>query len=175
MNKVGTALFLPEPTEEHSLTIAQSFLFLRRLPEAFISCTAVVRKSAQNGSIGGGRWWKLAEGAARAFIRPKRKLCYSPELRGDSCSVNVGAQAQALRLRMYVLCSECAHLIYLAEGNRPQRDIEGPDLIRPIRRARILVGMLGTVRPSVTRSIAHESRFSLVGKGFPTNVFHVLT
>ena len=113
MNKVGTALFPPEPTEEHSLTIAQSFLFLRRLPEAFISCSAVVRKSAQNGSIGGGRWWKLAEGAARVFIRPKRKLCYSPELRGDSCSVNVGAQAQALRLRMYVLCSECAHLIYL--------------------------------------------------------------
>jgi hypothetical protein len=74
---------------------------------------------------------------------------------GDSCSVNLGAQAQALRLRMYVLCSECAHLIYLAEGNRPQRDVEGTDLIRQaIRRARILVGMFGTVRPSVTRSIA---------------------
>ena len=40
------------------------------------------------------------------------------------------AQAKALRLRMYVLCSECAHLIDLAEGNRPQRNIESTDLIR---------------------------------------------
>lgn len=40
------------------------------------------------------------------------------------------AQAKALRLRMYVLCSECAHLIDLAEGNRPQRGIESADLIR---------------------------------------------
>ena len=40
------------------------------------------------------------------------------------------AQAKALRLRMYVLCSECAYLIDLAEGNRPQRDIENTDLIR---------------------------------------------
>ena len=40
------------------------------------------------------------------------------------------AQAKALRLRMYVLCSECAHLIDLAEGNRPQRDIESTDIIR---------------------------------------------
>jgi hypothetical protein len=40
------------------------------------------------------------------------------------------AQAKALRLRMYVLCSECAHLIDLAEGNRPQRDIQSADLIR---------------------------------------------
>jgi hypothetical protein len=39
-------------------------------------------------------------------------------------------QAKALRLRMYVLCSECAHLIDLAEGNRPQRDIESTDIIR---------------------------------------------
>ena len=31
---------------------------------------------------------------------------------------------------MYFLCSECAHLIDLAEGNRPQRDIESMDLIR---------------------------------------------
>jgi hypothetical protein len=173
MNKVGTALFPPEPTEEHSLTIAQSFLFLRRLPEASISCSAVVRKSAQNGSIGGGRWWKLAEGAARAFIRPKRKLCYSPELRGDSCSVNVGAQAQALRLRMYVLCPECAHLIYLAEGNRPQLDVEGPDLIRHASEEHVF--WLECSEPYVLPSHApspHESRFSLVGKGFPTNVFH---
>ena len=31
---------------------------------------------------------------------------------------------------MYFLCSECAHLIDIAEGNRPQRDVEGVDLIR---------------------------------------------
>jgi hypothetical protein len=40
------------------------------------------------------------------------------------------AQAKTLRLRMYFLCSECAHLIDLAEDNRPQRDIESMDLIR---------------------------------------------
>lgn len=31
------------------------------------------------------------------------------------------AQAKALRLRMYVSGSECAYLIDLPEGNRPQR------------------------------------------------------
>jgi hypothetical protein len=40
------------------------------------------------------------------------------------------AQARALRLRMYVLCSECARLIDLAEGNRQQRDVEAVDLLR---------------------------------------------
>ena len=40
------------------------------------------------------------------------------------------AQAKALRLRMYVLCSECARLIDLAEGNRPQRDVASVDLLR---------------------------------------------
>jgi len=39
------------------------------------------------------------------------------------------AQAKALRLRMYVLCAECARLIDLAEGNRPQRYVEGRDMI----------------------------------------------
>jgi hypothetical protein len=39
------------------------------------------------------------------------------------------AQAKALRLRLYVLCSECASLIDLAEGNRPQRNVEGRDII----------------------------------------------
>jgi hypothetical protein len=33
---------------------------------------------------------------------------------------------------MYVLCSECAHLIDLAEGNRPQRDVESVDLVRHV-------------------------------------------
>ena len=42
------------------------------------------------------------------------------------------AQAKALRLRMYVLCSECAHLIDLAEGNWPQRDVESVDLVRHV-------------------------------------------
>jgi hypothetical protein len=40
------------------------------------------------------------------------------------------AQAKRLRLRMYVLCSECARLIDLAEGTTPQRDVDGADLIR---------------------------------------------
>jgi hypothetical protein len=30
---------------------------------------------------------------------------------------------------MYVLCSECARLIDLSEGNRPQRGVEGRDII----------------------------------------------
>jgi hypothetical protein len=42
------------------------------------------------------------------------------------------AEAKALRLRMYVLCSVCARLIDLAEGNRQQRDVEGLDLIRHV-------------------------------------------
>ena len=45
-------------------------------------------------------------------------------------TVDGDAQAKALRLRMYVLCSECAHLIDLAQGDRPQRDIESIDFIR---------------------------------------------
>lgn len=40
------------------------------------------------------------------------------------------AQAKALRLRLYVLCSECARLIDLAEGNPPKRAVEGADLVR---------------------------------------------
>ena len=40
------------------------------------------------------------------------------------------AQAKGLRLRIYVLCSECARLIDLAEENPPQRDVDGADLIR---------------------------------------------
>jgi hypothetical protein len=31
---------------------------------------------------------------------------------------------------MYVLCSECARLIDLAEGIRQQRDVEAVDLLR---------------------------------------------
>jgi hypothetical protein len=40
------------------------------------------------------------------------------------------AQAKALRVRLYVQCSECARLIDLAEGNPPKREIEGGDLVR---------------------------------------------
>jgi hypothetical protein len=39
------------------------------------------------------------------------------------------AQTRALRRRLYVLCSECARLIDLAEGSQPQRGIEGRDII----------------------------------------------
>jgi hypothetical protein len=38
--------------------------------------------------------------------------------------------AKSLRLRLYVLCSECARIIDLAEDNRPQRDVEGADVVR---------------------------------------------
>jgi hypothetical protein len=41
-----------------------------------------------------------------------------------------GDQARALRVRMYVLCSRCAYLIDLAEGNQPQRNVEARDIIR---------------------------------------------
>jgi hypothetical protein len=44
--------------------------------------------------------------------------------------MNEIAQAQALRLQLYVSCSQCAHLIDLDEGNRPQRDVEEEDVIR---------------------------------------------
>jgi hypothetical protein len=40
------------------------------------------------------------------------------------------AQARALRLRLYVLCSECARLIDLADGNEQQRAVESADLDR---------------------------------------------
>ena len=40
------------------------------------------------------------------------------------------AQAKALRLRLYVLCSECARLIDLADDNKPQRMVEAADLFR---------------------------------------------
>ena len=40
------------------------------------------------------------------------------------------AQANALRLRLYVLCSECARLIDLAEGNPPKRGVDAADLVR---------------------------------------------
>jgi hypothetical protein len=44
-------------------------------------------------------------------------------------AVDDDAQTKALRLRLYVLCSECARLIDLAEGSRPQRGVEGRDII----------------------------------------------
>jgi hypothetical protein len=59
------------------------------------------------------------------------KLCYlSGRSRGVNLAVDDDAQAKALRLRMYVFCSECARLIDLAEGNRQRRDVEGLDLVR---------------------------------------------
>ena len=61
--------------------------------------------------------------------RPEIVLSIGPS-RGVNLAVDDDAQAKALRLRMYVLCSECAHLIDLAQGDRPQRDIESIDFIR---------------------------------------------
>jgi hypothetical protein len=45
-------------------------------------------------------------------------------------SENRQGQERALRLRIYMLCSECARLIDLAEDNRQQREVESADLIR---------------------------------------------
>ena len=45
-------------------------------------------------------------------------------------TVDRQAQARALRLRLYVLCSECARLIDLADGNEQQRAVEAADLDR---------------------------------------------
>lgn len=39
-------------------------------------------------------------------------------------------QAKMLRVRMYVMCSECARVIDLADGNKPQRIVEAIDLIQ---------------------------------------------
>jgi hypothetical protein len=44
--------------------------------------------------------------------------------------MDVDPQTKALRLRLYVLCSECARLIDLAKGKRPRRDVENTDLFR---------------------------------------------
>ena len=40
------------------------------------------------------------------------------------------AQAKALRLRMYLLCSECARLIDLDDGRGQLRLVETADLVR---------------------------------------------
>jgi len=45
-------------------------------------------------------------------------------------NMNVEAEAKALRLRMYILCSECARLIDLAGCRAQQRQVEGADLFR---------------------------------------------
>jgi len=40
------------------------------------------------------------------------------------------AEAKALRLRLYVLCSECARAIDISDGNKPRRMIEAADVLR---------------------------------------------
>jgi len=51
------------------------------------------------------------------------------DLNGDGrpelIATNIGVS-----LWLYVFCSECGRLIDLAEGNRQQRDVVGPDIIR---------------------------------------------
>ena len=49
---------------------------------------------------------------------------------GLCVTVDRQAQAKALRLRLYVLCSECARLIDLSDGNKPRRMVEDTDLLR---------------------------------------------
>jgi hypothetical protein len=63
--------------------------------------------------------------AEMVFTRPKRTSVITR-------TMDVEAQAKTLRLRMYVLCSECARLIDLAQGNYPGRPVERTDLIRHV-------------------------------------------
>jgi hypothetical protein len=60
-------------------------------------------------------------------LRWRAKIRESPE---GWKTLDREAQAKALRLRMYVLCSKCARLIDFAEGNRQQREVEAVDLVR---------------------------------------------
>jgi hypothetical protein len=56
------------------------------------------------------------------FIRPKQKVGQHRWRRSQQQAgrtVDLDAQAKALRLRLYVLCSECAHLIDLTQGIGP--------------------------------------------------------
>jgi hypothetical protein len=57
---------------------------------------------------------------------------YCSHITAGYLAVDDDAQTNALRLRLYVLCSECARLIDLAEGNPPKRGIEGTDLVRHV-------------------------------------------
>jgi hypothetical protein len=50
--------------------------------------------------------------------------------RRANLAVDADAQAKALRLRLHVLCPECARMIDIAEGNRPRRGVVGVDLLR---------------------------------------------
>jgi hypothetical protein len=62
--------------------------------------------------------------------------------------MNEIAQARRLRLQLYVSCSQCALLIDLAEGNRPQRDVEEEDVIRhAVEEHDCWLEMLVTPRP----------------------------
>ena len=73
------------------------------------------------------------------------------------------AQARALRLRMYVLCSECARLIDLADGNRQQRTVESADLDRTKRTStftgwRCSASTKPEILPAVSESPARSVR-----------------
>jgi hypothetical protein len=73
------------------------------------------------------------QGRAREVALPERmRVCHhdGDRSRGGCEAVNSNAQAKALRLRLYVACSERARLIDLAEGQRPARHVEGADLVQ---------------------------------------------
>lgn len=58
------------------------------------------------------------------------ELCHEKRRHHDADPgiVESDAQAKALRLRLYVSCSECARLIDLAKGQRPARCVDGAEL-----------------------------------------------
>jgi len=63
--------------------------------------------------------------------------------------VDADAQAKALRLQLYVSCSECARLIDLAEGSRPARHVKGADLMQHLAEEhKAWLEMLGIITES---------------------------
>jgi excisionase family DNA binding protein len=75
--------------------------------------------------------------------QPRNGSVLCEERAAAGCNIDVDAQAKALRLRMYVLCSECARLIDLAEGNRQRRDVEGVELVRHVAEHEAWLDVLG--------------------------------
>jgi hypothetical protein len=69
---------------------------------------------------GGVPWAQRSQGGWQCGQRRKQPL-----LRGRT---HREAHAKTLRLRMYVLCSECA-FIDLADGRRPQRAVDATELV----------------------------------------------
>ena len=71
-----------------------------------------------------------AKGFRISFVIPPRKRSAKPSTAVEGGVVDGQAQAKALRLRMYLRCSECARLIDLDDGRGQLRAVETTDLVR---------------------------------------------